>query len=637
MIALFALILTLAPACSGAKSGGSPAPAASPAVTAPAPSPSPQPPSLASQIGPRGDLPKDNPIDLAARYGRTQGRAPAAKPFAGEANVGDRRTFTVMQIDGSTLAQQAPPVVTTITATLRVKSAHAYFYEDNVLPVSTAALQAAADQFESSVWPVVTAAFGEPAIPGVDGDPRIIILQADLGGAVGGYFAQDDEYLKAVEPLSNEAEMVYLNRTLIPGGATYEVVLAHELQHLIHAKNDPYEEAWVNEGLSEDALMLAGGAASSIDAFARAPQTQLNAWDNVGSAPHYGASAAFFRYLASRFGGDQSYGTIAREPGDGPVGVDQFLQSLGQPLRFRDVFADWIAANILNLPSGLYGNPKRPLTVSVDRTLVPGSPASGAASQFGTDYYRLPLASGDYVLKFSGQPGVSVLPTQSPDGKPMLWGNAEDNIDTRLTREVDLTGATDPVLTFKTWYDIERWFDWGYVSVSTDGGQSWQALPGDHTTANDPVRVAHGPGYTGESGGGQAPAWVDERVSLAKYAGRKILLRFEYVTDGATHGEGWAIDDLAITGAPAAGDPSTGWRSEGWVRLSAPLKQTYIVRVIEQLAGGGTAVKDVPLDGSEQGALRLSAAGVEQATLAVAGSTEGTDQTAPYRVELARP
>ena len=49
--------------------------------------------------------------------------------------------------------------------------------------------QAAADQFEASVWPKVTAAFGEPLTPGVDGDPRIIVLQSDLGGGVGGYFS----------------------------------------------------------------------------------------------------------------------------------------------------------------------------------------------------------------------------------------------------------------------------------------------------------------------------------------------------------------------------------------------------------------------------------------------------------------
>ena len=87
-----------------------------------------------------------------------------------------------------------------------------------------------------------------------------------------------------------------------------------------------------------------------------------------------------------------------------------------------------------------------------------------------------------------------MLSTTAPDGHPLLWGNAEESIDTKLTREVDLTGATDPVLTFRTWYDIERWYDWGYVSVSTDGGATWTPLAGDHTTTDDPVQAAYGPG-----------------------------------------------------------------------------------------------------------------------------------------------
>jgi hypothetical protein len=634
---VFCAALALTPACSGSKPHTSTpvATSSAPATARPAPSPTAAPRALADEIGDSADLPAADPIDLAARYGLTQGRAPASKPFAGEQAVGTKRTFTVLQISGIAQTNEPPPTVTTITATLDAASPHAYFYEDNALDVSTADVQSAADQFEATVWPKVTAAFGEPLTPGVDGDPHIIVLQSDLGGGVGGYFSIDDEFLKSVRPLSNEAEMVYLNRTLAAGSASFNVVLAHEFQHLIHAKNDINEEAWVNEGLSEDASMLVGGAASTIDAFEKQPRTQLNAWD--GSSAHYGAGAAFFRYLTSRFGGDASYGTIAREPGNGAAGVDQFLAQIGSPLRFRDVFADWIAANILDLKSGPYGNPVRPLDVPVTETLAVGSPAGGSADQFGTDYYDVSLDNGDYELQFSGQPKVDVLPTTAPDAGPMIWGNAGDSVDTTLTRTVDLTGATAPALTFKTWYDIEHWYDWGYVSASTDGGKTWQALPGDHTTTDDPAKAAYGPGYTGESGGGDKAAWIDERVSLAKYAGQKIMLRFEYVTDGATHGEGWAIDDVAISGAPAGGNAANGWQSDGWVRIDAPLPQTYVVRLIEQLTSGGTKVVDVPLDGSEQGQLRFSAAGVKTATLAIAGSTEGTNQPAPYKVTLSRP
>jgi len=295
---------------------------------------------------------------------------------------------------------------------------------------------------------------------------------------------------------------------------------------------------------------------------------------------------------------------------------------------------------VLNREAGPYGNPGHPLDLRIDSQLAIGTPVEGEAHQFGTDYYTLAdLHQGEYVLRFDGRAQTAALPTQPPGGAAMLWGNAEDSIDTRLTREVDLTAATNPVLTFQTWYDIERWFDWGYVSVSTDGGATWQALAGDQTSAADPVQVALGPGYTGTSGGGAEPAWVGERVSLAAYAGRKVLLRFEYVTDGGTHNEGWAIDDVAVegTGFRDADLNDPGWRSDGWVRIDRPLPQTYIVRLIEKRAGGETSVLDLRPDAAGHGELRFPAAGIESATVAIAGSTEGTNQTAAYKVELGRP
>lgn len=622
-------------ACSHSNSART-TPAAPPHTATAAPSPTATP-SLASQIGVEANLPDDDPIDLAQRYGRTKTKAPPSKPFAGDANIGDERQFGVLKLSGSALSGQTPPDVVTITATLRAKSAHAYFYEDNALGVATADVQSAADQFEKSVWPTVTGAFGLPPTPGVDGDPRIIVLQSDLGGGVGGYFSEDDEYLKSVRPLSNEAEMVYLSRTLTPGGAAFNVVLAHEFQHLIHFQDDRDEDAWVNEGLAEDASMLVGGAASTIDSFQSAPQTQLNNWDTENSLAHYGAGAAFFRYLTSRFGGDSSYGKIAKEPGDGGAGVDQFLAAEGQKLRFPGVFADWIAANILDDPSGPYANPAHPMKMRIDKTLAPGTPGHGSATQFGTDYYRLQLAAVQNTLSFSGDANVPVIPAQSQPSGPMFWGNARDSIDTTLTREVDLTGATNPVLIYKAWFDIERWFDWGYVSVSTDGGATWTALPGQATSTDNPLHTAYGPGYTGESGGGDAPAWVDERIDLARYAGQKVLLRFEYITDGETHGEGFAVANLAMSGAPSAGDVASGWKSDGWVRLDQDLDQTYVVRLIEKLKDGSSKVEDVPIDASGHGRLSFDPADIQQATLAIAGTTEGTTQKPQYTVVLGGP
>ncbi len=588
----------------------------------------------------RGDLPDNDAFDLALRYRVTAARAPASKPFAGEANIGDTRQFAVVVLTSAALSSRTPPDVVTVDATLMARSAHAYFFEDAALQADPAAVQTAADMFEASTWPTVTGVFGTPATPGVDGDPRIIVLQSSLGGA-GGYFSTDDVYLKALRPLSNEAEMVYIDRTLRPGTAGFNVVLAHELQHLIHQENDPSEESWTNEGLSETASGLVGGAVSSVNSFGARPDTQLNDWDINGSAAHYGAGAAFYRYLASRFGGDPSLGVIARGRRDGQAGVDDFLASIGSSLRFRDVFADWIAANYLNEDSGPYGNPEQPVQLRIDDDLaVGGTPAAGEAHEFGTDYYGLSgLGGGELTLAFKGQSETNVISTTAPDGHPFLWGNAKESIDTKLTREVDLTRATDPVLTFRTWYDIERWYDWGYVSVSTDGGATWTALAGDQTTDDDPVHAAYGPGYSGVSGGGPEAAWVDERVSLAPFVGKKILLRFEYVTDGGTHREGWAIEDIRIDAVGFRDDDGTapGWTSEGWVRIDRTLPQTYVVRLIEKMTDGTSHVLDVPLDPTQRGELQFSPAGIEDAVVAVAGTTEGTNLTAPYTLELRRP
>ena len=631
-------------ACSGGSKNRAPTatPSASTAAAATAaPSnatPSPQPAvDLASQIGVRADLPVADAIDLAARYRTTPGRVAPTKPFAGEANIGDTRSFFVANLGGGALSHLTPPVINNISATLRAKSEHAYFYEDDALNADASAVQAAADEFESTTWPTVTAIFGQPAIPGVDGDPRIIVLQADLGGAVGGYYSGDDIYPRAVRQLSNEAEMVYMDRTLKPGGAAFNVVLAHEFQHLIQAHSAPREEAWADEGLSEDSSMLVGGAVSSIKSFASKPETQLNAWDSVGSGAHYGAGAAFFRYVASRFGGDASLGAIAKQPRAGTAGVDQFLSSVGQTLGFRDVFADWTAANILNRDDGPYGNPGRGIDIRIDAELHAGGPVDGSAHPFGTDYYAMPgLDGGDYVLRFHGQPTVPVLPPPALDEGPVLWSNAQDDIDTTLTYVADLTNAANPTLTFRSWYEIERWYDWGYVSVSTDGGATWQALAGAHTSTDDPAKQAFGPGYSGASGDGAGGAWIDEAIPLAPFAGKNVLLRFEYVTDGGTHGEGWAIRNVDLADGSAhiqLGAP----KSDGWVMIDRPLPQTYIARLIETKSDGGFAVLDIPLDTANAGELRFSSAGVTDAVLAIAGSAEGTNLLAPYTIELARP
>jgi immune inhibitor A len=106
-------------------------------------------------------------------------------------------------------------------------------------------------------------------------------------------------------------------------------------------------------------------------------------------------------------------------------------------------------------------------------------------------------------------------------------------------------------LSFKTYFGIEDGWDYGYVQVSTDGGASWTNLASNLSTSTDPHSQNLGNGITGESRG-----WVDGHVDLSAYQGRSVKIRFSYVCDAYTYGDGWYIDLISVgpTGAPVFSD-----------------------------------------------------------------------------------
>ena len=95
-------------------------------------------------------------------------------------------------------------------------------------------------------------------------------------------------------------------------------------------------------------------------------------------------------------------------------------------------------------------------------------------------------------------------------------------------------------LSCRLWYDIEQNWDYAYLEGSPDDGTTWVTLPGNRTTNLDPNGANRGNGITGSSGG-----WVSATFDLSSLmAGGSgfILLRFLYVTDGSTNGEGIYVD-----------------------------------------------------------------------------------------------
>ncbi|HXF52290.1 MAG TPA: hypothetical protein VNM43_11485 [Dehalococcoidia bacterium] len=543
-------------------------------------------------------------LDLARRLGRRSEPEPPARPTP---EVGSRRTFWVTVLPPGAVGGEALPSMRQAIARLMAVSEHALFYwEEGFEPDETEA-QRAADIFETEVRPALAPLFGDRPSD-VDGDGRIVVLHADLGGGAGGYVADTDGVPAWAVQYGNEADMVYLDASFSPDSPSYEFVLAHEYQHLLHLALDPGEESWVNEGLSEFAGRLTVPGEGAQRAFLEDPRRSLDFWEGDGA--DYGKADLWFAYLAQRFG-RELIASIARDQRDGVEGVRAALREAGAD--FEEVVADWATANYADQASGPYAYPDGDVSLSPTASIREGERLQRDVPQLAADYVAIE-GTGPVRLTFEGATTTPLLDGLAI-GDSVWWSNRGDGIDSRLTRDVDLTGVGRATLTFRTWFDIEEGWDYGYVEVSEDGGRTWTILSGERTTTLDPVGNAYGPGYTGASGNGDQPAWVDERIDLSPFAGKRILLRFEYVTDGGVYRRGWVIDDIRIPeiGLHDTGASADGWNAEGFVPVQRPLPQRFALRVVQ-----GDRVTPVELDAANRATIDVDPSQGEAVLIVVA-------------------
>ncbi|TDO45023.1 immune inhibitor A peptidase M6 [Kribbella sp. VKM Ac-2527] len=166
------------------------------------------------------------------------------------------------------------------------------------------------------------------------------------------------------------------------------------------------------------------------------------------------------------------------------------------------------------------------------------------------------------------RPGAA--PFEPFTGDWYLYSQRADVSYKRLTRTIDLTGATSGALSFKASYDTE--LDWDYLMVEahTVGQDDWTTLPdtGGHTQQDTgqscPAgwvealhpHLAHYQNAacepTGSSGSwnaatGRSSGWQDWNVDLTAYAGKQVEVSISYVSDWATQGLGVFIDDAKVT------------------------------------------------------------------------------------------
>jgi immune inhibitor A len=551
--------------------------------------------------------------------------------------VGTRRLFRASNVDTDEQFD--------VYAILEYKTEHVYMWVEEGARFDRDELGAAAELFEKSTYSTNRAFFGSEWSTGVDNDPHLSILHAsNLGSTVAGYYSSADEFVSAVREDSNEMEMFYINiENVTINDSFYNGVLAHEFQHMIHWYNDRNEETWLNEGFSELAMYLNGFDVGGSDwVFAMVPDTQLNSWpEGPGAAgANYGAGYLFTSYFLDRFGPDATQALVGHAE-NSFASVEAVMDDLGTGLTYEDLYTDWIVANLLDEPDiadGRFGYedidpPSFEIVTTHRRSDYPVS-TSETVHQYGTDYIEVD-SDNPLTLRFTGSTQIGLVNTQAHSGRYMWWSNRGDDSDMQLTRGFDLSGVSEATLEFWTWFDIEEDWDYAYVEVSADGGETWEILTTPSGTPTNPNGNSFGWAYTGGSGGDPAE-WIQEQIDLSPYAGQEVLIRFEYITDDAVNRPGFVVDDISIPEIDYFSDfeeDEDGWEPAGFMRHANVLPQRWLVQMV--LFGPEITVERLVLDEDQTGEWTIPLDNrTDRAVLTVSGLAPVTTELGSYSYEI---
>jgi hypothetical protein len=176
----------------------------------------------------------------------------------------------------------------------------------------------------------------------------------------------------------------------------------------------------------------------------------------------------------------------------------------------------------------------------------------GQASNFpgGDNVYR--------GAKIELPDGILPLAAEPWQGSYYWWGGKEDVANGMMQTVNPITLPVSPTatLSFDLAYDIEEAWDFLWVQVSTDG-TTWTTLTNANTSCeHDPGWIGGnygfpddlcGAGIGGFSGtNDEFPGPQAQTFDLAAFAGQSVYLRFWYMTDWATTGNGSFMDSVMV-------------------------------------------------------------------------------------------
>ncbi len=560
--------------------------------------------------------------------------------------AGTRRQINILNIDLNT--------VNNPEFTLLHVSEHAYFWFDSTPGLTSpedATLIEMGESFDQ-IYEQDRAIFGNENSPGIDGDPRIHIMNAspltvcDVTEAnshtcgLGGYYASNNTLPVTVDIQSNEMELFVMNGSFF-GSTTYLDILAHEFRHMIEDNYDANDLDWEIEGsamLAEDLLGFPNDPIARGNAFLGNPDQQLNRWTDGNTLPYYGQGYLMNRYIYNRLGSDL-YMAFATHPDNGFDAVDAIAVENGLDFNGQSIWLDWLTA------LAIHSEPNAPAEYALREGITTAAmetinnfPANyeETVNQYAVDYYKL-FGDGSVTLEFTGSNHAQLLKVLPASGETMWLANRANFSQVQLTREFDLTAVDTATLEYVVFHEIEKGYDFAYLTISTDGGVTWQGLESNEMQGleinDDPSETA----FTDRYYTGRSQEWLKASADLTPYAGQVVQIRFEYVTDPILTFGGIAIDNISIPEIGFYDDTETdaGWTANGFVRATGYVPQQWHLQLIT-FVDDAPVIKHLLLDENNTVSIDFSLDndGGGRPILVIAASAPMTLEAAHYAFEI---
>lgn len=276
------------------------------------------------------------------------------------------------------------------------------------------------------------------------------------------------------------------------------------------------------------------------------------------------------------------------QPENGGLGV--FAHEYGHDLGLPDLY------DTSGNSGGASNSVEHWSLMAQSRGTLPGDPGIGDQAQPFGAWEKFQLGWLDYDVARAGRTGtyqlrpgqslkgnqanglIVLLPNKEVTfeygepcadcGERFYYSGSGDNLDNWMGRLVDGGGA----LTAKVRYEIETAWDYAFLEVSSDEGETWTAIETSlsYEGADEGSFNPDGTGITGSTGGD----WVDLTATVPQGTN---AIRWRYLTDGAVAESGFQVDNITLGGTSiGTAEEDEGWTLDGFQAVRAQETEEFL-------------------------------------------------------------